>query len=67
MLAPVNSTHFSWSFKLGRFIMLNVLEALDKILRGDYCLNSCYSLIIWKNRYTRSGSLDACFLTVETV
>ena len=42
MLAPVSSTHFSWSLKLGTFIMFNVLDALDEILRGDYRLNNCY-------------------------
>ena len=42
MLAAVSSTHFSWSLKLGTFIMLNVLDALDEILRGDYLLNNCY-------------------------
>ena len=40
MLAPVSSTHFSWSLKLGTFIMINVLDALDKILRGDYRSNN---------------------------
>ena len=42
MLAPVSSTHFSWSFKLGTFIMANVLDALNKILRGDNRFNNCY-------------------------
>ena len=42
MLAPASSTQFSWSLKLSSFIMLNVLDALDEILRGDYRLNSCY-------------------------
>ena len=42
MLAPVSSTHFSWSLKLGTFIMLNILDALDESLRGDYHLNNCY-------------------------
>ena len=42
MLAPASLTHFSLSFKLGTFIIVNVLDALDKILRGDYRLNNCY-------------------------
>ena len=42
MLAPASSTHFSWSLKLGTFIMVNVLDALDAILREDYRLNNCY-------------------------
>ena len=36
MLAPANSTHFSWSFQLDTFIMVNVLDALDEILQEDY-------------------------------
>ena len=36
MLAPYSSTHFFWWFKLGNFIMANILDALDEILRGDY-------------------------------
>ena len=46
MLAPATSTHSSSSFKLGTFIMVNVLEALDEILRGDYRSNNCYLLFI---------------------
>ena len=42
MVAPASSAHFSWSFKLDTFIMVNVLDALDEILRGDYRLNNCY-------------------------
>ena len=42
MLASASSTHFSWSLKLGTFIVLNSLDALDEILRGDYCLDNCY-------------------------
>ena len=42
MLAPANSTNFSWSLKLGTFIMVNVLDVLDKILRGDYRFNNSY-------------------------
>ena len=42
MLSPASSTHFSWSFKLCTFIMVNVLDALDEILRGDYRLKNCY-------------------------
>ena len=41
MLAAASSRHFSWSFKLGGFIMLNVLDALHKILRRNYSLNNC--------------------------
>ena len=41
MLAPDSSTHFSWSFKLSTFITGNVLDALEVILREDYCLNKC--------------------------
>ena len=42
MLAPASSTHFSWSLKLGTFIMVNVLVALDAIFRGEFRLNNCY-------------------------
>ena len=42
MLAPASSTNFSWSLKLGTFIMVNVLDALDEISREDYRLNNCY-------------------------
>ena len=42
MLTPVRSTHFSWSLKLGTFFMLNILNAFDEILRGDYRLNNCH-------------------------
>ena len=42
MLASASSTDFSWWFKLGTFIMVNVLDALNEILRGDYRSNSCY-------------------------
>ena len=42
MLAPASSTHFSWSFKLCTFIMVNVLDALDDILRVYYRLNNFY-------------------------
>ena len=42
MLAAASSTHFSWSLKLGTFIMVNVLVALDAIFRGEYRLNNCY-------------------------
>ena len=42
MLAPASAAHFSWSLKLGTFIMVNVLVALDAIFRGDYLLNNCY-------------------------
>ena len=36
MLTTASLTHFSRSFKLGIFIMANVIEALDGILRGDH-------------------------------
>ena len=36
LLAPVGSTHFSWSFKLRTFIMVNVLNVLDEISRRNY-------------------------------
>ena len=42
MIAAASSRNFSWSFKLGTLIMLNVLDALDEILRGDYRLNNSY-------------------------
>ena len=42
MLAPAISTYSFWSLKLGTFIMVNVLDAFNEILRGDYRLNSCY-------------------------
>ena len=45
MLALASSTHFSWSLKLRNFIMVNVLDPLDKIFRGIYRLNNCYKLI----------------------
>ena len=35
--------------------MINVLDAVDKILRGNYSFNNCYSFFILKNRYARSG------------
>ena len=42
MVTPASLTHFSWSFKLGTFIIVNVFDALDKILRENYSLNNCY-------------------------
>ena len=42
MLTPASSTHFSWSFKLSTFIMVNVIDALNEILRGDYRVNNFY-------------------------
>ena len=42
MLVPASSTHFSCSLKLGTSIMVNVLDVLAEILRGDYRLNTCY-------------------------
>ena len=48
MVASARWTHFSWSLKLRNFIMVNVLNALDKILRGDYRFNNCYKLISYK-------------------
>ena len=41
MLAPASSTHFSWSLKICSFIMVIALNALNKILQGDYRLNNC--------------------------
>ena len=34
MIAPVSSKHFSWSFKLGTFIMVNVLDVYNEICEG---------------------------------
>ena len=48
MIAAASSRNFSWSFKLGTLIMLNVLEAFNEILRRDYRFNNCYSLFIKK-------------------
>ena len=42
MLALARSTHVSRSLKHFNFIMVNVLDALGKILRGDYRVNNCY-------------------------
>ena len=42
MLAPASSTHFSWSLKLGTFVMVNVLDAFDEILQRDHRLKNCY-------------------------
>ena len=42
MLAADSSTHPSLSLKLGSFIRINVLEALDEILRGDHRFNNVY-------------------------
>ena len=41
MIAAASSRDFSWSFKLGNFIILNVLDALGEILGRDYRLNNC--------------------------
>ena len=41
-MVATTSRHFSWSFKLGTFIMVNVLDALDDILRGFYRLKNYY-------------------------
>ena len=41
MLSRASSTHFFWSLKLNRFIMVNVLDSFDEILRGDDRLNNC--------------------------
>ena len=35
MVAPASSTHFPWSFKLGTFIMVNVLDVFDEICEGN--------------------------------
>ena len=53
MLAAGGLTPFSWSFKLGSFIMINVPEAVDKILREDHRFNHFYYLFIAKNHYHR--------------
>ena len=42
MVAPASSTLFSWSSKLYSLIIVNDLEALHYILRGDRRLNYCY-------------------------
>ena len=42
MVAQSSSTHFSGSFKLRTIIMVENLEELHKILRGDRRLNDCY-------------------------
>ena len=36
MLAPASSMHFSRSLKLDTFIIMNVIDAFDEILQGDY-------------------------------
>ena len=43
MLAPASSTYFSWLLNIYNFIRVNVLDAVDKILRGYYRLNNIYS------------------------
>ena len=55
MVAPARSTHFFLSFKLGSFIIVNDLEALHEIFRGDDRLNNCYSSLIATSRYDRCG------------
>ena len=40
--------------------MVNVLDASDKILRGDYRLNNFYKLISWKNRYASFNDQEKC-------
>ena len=40
MLALANSTHFFLPSELGRCIMVNVLEALHGILKGDHRFNN---------------------------
>ena len=42
MIVSASSRHFSWSLKLGNFIMANVLDALDDISLGNYRLNIYY-------------------------
>ena len=44
MLAAVSSLHFSWSFELSSFIMVNILEALNKILRDHHLMIFNYYL-----------------------
>ena len=41
MIIAASSRNFSWSFKLSTFIMLDVLDAFDEILRVHYGYN-CY-------------------------
>ena len=41
MLAADSSTPFTWSFKLVRFIMMNVFDALEVISKGDHRSNNC--------------------------
>ena len=57
MIAVVSLKHFSWSFKLGNFIMLNILDTLNETLQGHYCLNSCYKLFKEKNAMLAAGRL----------
>ena len=35
MTAAASSRHFSWSFKLSSFIIVNDLKAMQEILKGD--------------------------------
>ena len=49
MLAAESSTHLCWSFNLGTFIMVNVLEALVKKLRGDHRFKYFYQFFIERN------------------
>ena len=42
MLAADSSTPVSFSLKLGTFIMINVLKALDEILRWDHRFSNFY-------------------------
>ena len=42
MITRDSLTHFSCSFKFSTSNMVNILDALDDIPRGDYRLNNCY-------------------------
>ena len=66
MVAPASSTLFSRSFKLYSSIIVNDLEALDYILRGDRRSNYCYWFFIAKNHYDRCDSLEEFFLVIQT-
>ena len=60
MLAAESSTHFCWSFKLGTFIMVNVLEALD-IERG-LSFQIFLSIFYW----TKSHAMHYASLCTKT-
>ena len=45
MTAAGSSRHFSWSFKLSTFIIVNDIKAMHEILRGDDHLNNHHLFI----------------------